>query len=326
MTDWPKDNDADLDAFYSRPDGSAKWEVSNLVYITAPWAMYLAGTTVETKRGIRVHKKIADDLKAIFSEIWTYYGKTQAAIEKVDLHQFGGAYYFRARRGSSRLSNHARGIAIDLDPLSNAMRKGNRGDIPQAVITIFERHGWRWGGVYGDPMHFEAVWNGKPAVEVPKPVAGVKPAVAPTKASTAAMIAAATPLIKVSESFVPKKYWDVKQWAIGYGQHADHLPDGTIITEPQAAAMLADYLAGLALKVMPLVTVPITANQGAALLSFAYNLGVGNLAKSTLLRKLNEKDYQGAADQFSVWTKAGGKVLPGLVKRRAAERALFLTT
>ena len=44
MSDWPKDNDVALNAFYSRPDGSAKWEVSNLVYITAPWKCYLAAT------------------------------------------------------------------------------------------------------------------------------------------------------------------------------------------------------------------------------------------------------------------------------------------
>lgn len=324
MTDWPKDNEAALDAFYTRPDGSAKWEVTNLVYITAPWTMYLAGTKTELKRGIRVHKKVADDLNAIFHDIWIYYGKTQAAIEKVDLHQLGGAYYFRARRGSSRLSNHARGIAIDIDPLDNAMRKGNRGDMPQAVIAIFENHGWRWGGVYGDPMHFEAVWNGKPPkAAVVAPVA--KPAVPPTQSVISPMAMKAAEIAKPLEKFMPKKYWDYGQWSIGYGENADKLPDDTVWTEPYAATRLADRFAGRAMRIMPLVKVPITTNQGAALILFTDNVGEGAFAKSTLLRKLNEKDYAGAAGQFESWVKAGGKVLAGLVKRRKLERALFET-
>ncbi|MBP8236036.1 MAG: lysozyme, partial [Rhizorhabdus sp.] len=53
-------------------------------------------------------------------------------------------------------------------------------------------------------------------------------------------------------------------------------------------------------------------------MSFAYNVGVGALRGSTLLRKLNAGDFAGAAEQFLVWNKAGGKVLAGLVKRRAA--------
>lgn len=154
---WPKDNDKDLDAFYTRPDGSASWEIKNLVYIHPPWRCWLAGTDIELKRGIRVHKKIADDLETIFKELWKLYGKKQENIEAVDLHQIGGAYYFRARRGSRRLSNHARGIAIDIDPVDNPMRKNSRGDIPSEVVEVFIKHGWRWGGVYGDPMHFEAV-------------------------------------------------------------------------------------------------------------------------------------------------------------------------
>ncbi|MDU2883127.1 MAG: lysozyme, partial [Enterobacter sp.] len=61
-----------------------------------------------------------------------------------------------------------------------------------------------------------------------------------------------------------------------------------------------------------------------ALVDFAYNLGVKALEGSTLLKKLNAGDYAGAAAEFPKWNKAGGKVLPGLVKRREAERTLFL--
>ncbi len=67
----------------------------------------------------------------------------------------------------------------------------------------------------------------------------------------------------------------------------------------------------------------LTENQYSALVSFTFNLGCGNLRRSTLLKKLNAGDVQGAADEFKKWDKAGGKVLPGLVRRRAAENKMF---
>ena len=326
MMVWPKDNDAELDAvFGGRPDGSAKWEVTNLVYIDFPWTIYLGESDTVLKRGVRVHKKVAADLLAILDEIWNYYGKSQAEIEKVDLHKFFGAYTPRPRRGSKRISNHFRGIALDFDANDNAMRKGNRGDIPQAVITIFENHGWRWGGTYGDPMHFEAVWNGgKPFKAVNTSVAP-KPAVASLKHDTAAWVEAAIGPAKRWEGFRATRYWDVKQYAIGYGEKADDLPSTTVWTEEYASEQLKAYLTSLAAKVAPLVTVAVTKHEGAALLLFSYNLGVTNLKASTLLKKLNANDRPGAAAQFERWVKADGKTLPGLVKRRAAERELFLT-
>jgi lysozyme len=72
----------------------------------------------------------------------------------------------------------------------------------------------------------------------------------------------------------------------------------------------------------------VNGNQGAfdALVSFAFNAGLGNLQNSTIRMKANRGDWKGAADAFMAWVKGGGKVLPGLVKRREAERALFLST
>lgn len=61
-----------------------------------------------------------------------------------------------------------------------------------------------------------------------------------------------------------------------------------------------------------------------ALVSFAFNAGLGNLQRSTIRMKANRGDWEGAADAFLSWVKGGGKVLPGLVRRRQAERALFL--
>lgn len=62
-----------------------------------------------------------------------------------------------------------------------------------------------------------------------------------------------------------------------------------------------------------------------ALVSLAYNIGAGNLQRSTIRMKANRGDWQGAAEAFMAWTKGGGKVLPGLVRRRQAEIALFLS-
>ena len=71
------------------------------------------------------------------------------------------------------------------------------------------------------------------------------------------------------------------------------------------------------------VTVPLDTDEEAALTDFVYNLGAGNFMRSTLLRLLNAGDYAGAADQLSRWDLANGQVLAGLVRRRAAEKALF---
>jgi lysozyme len=77
--------------------------------------------------------------------------------------------------------------------------------------------------------------------------------------------------------------------------------------------------------VLRLIKVPLTQGQFDALVSFSFNVGLGNLQNSTLRMKVNRGDFEGAAEQFLVWTKAGGKVLKGLVTRRTDEQALFLS-
>ncbi len=111
-------------------------------------------------------------------------------------------------------------------------------------------------------------------------------------------------------------------WTIGYGTTAGVKP-GQTITKERAEELLREDVERFEAQVLRLVKVPLTQGQHDALVSFVYNLGAGNLSNSTLLRLLNSGDYKGAAAQFDRWTKAGGKELPGLVKRRAAERALF---
>lgn len=111
-------------------------------------------------------------------------------------------------------------------------------------------------------------------------------------------------------------------WTIGYGTTAG-VKEGLVITKERAEELLREDVKRFEDQVMRLVKVRLTQGQFDALVSFIYNLGAGNLSNSTLLRLLNAGDYKGAAAQFDRWTKAGGKVLPGLVRRRAAERALF---
>ena len=102
----------------------------------------------------------------------------------------------------------------------------------------------------------------------------------------------------------------------------DLYPGG--ITLKQAEELLRGDVLDTCRDVESLAEVELTDNQFGALVSFTFNLGRGNLAKSTLLKKLNAGDYTGAAAEFHKWNKAGGKVLNGLVARRAAEAELFL--
>lgn len=104
----------------------------------------------------------------------------------------------------------------------------------------------------------------------------------------------------------------------------DLYPGG--ITLEQAEQLLRADLLDACRDVAAVVKVPLSDNQFAALVSFGFNCGCTNLAKSTLLRKLNQRDYAGAAAEFTRWNKSGGKVLAGLTRRRAAEAQLFRST
>lgn len=137
-------------------------------------------------------------------------------------------------------------------------------------------------------------------------------------------------LIKQFEGFSARPYLcPAGVPTIGYG--ATYYPDGRRVTmqdkpvsEADATAMLRSMLASYEAGVTRYVSVPLTQGQFDALVSFAYNLGLAALKSSTLLRLLNLRDYAGAAAQFARWNRAGGKVLPGLTRRREAERVMFL--
>jgi lysozyme len=144
-----------------------------------------------------------------------------------------------------------------------------------------------------------------------------------------AAIALAADLCRQFEGCVLHPYLcPANVWTIGIG--STRLADGSPvcsttapITTDEAAALLEAGLQLLAAQVRLLVHVPLSDGEAAALLDFAYNLGIGNLRSSTLLKLLNQGDRAGAAAQFAEWCHSGGKVLPGLVRRRAAEAALF---
>lgn len=98
---------------------------------------------------------------------------------------------------------------------------------------------------------------------------------------------------------------------------------GDVRTEAQCTEYLLHEVSGKATAIEKLVKVPLTQSMFDALTSFAYNIGVGAFSESTLLRILNSGNYEAAGQQLLVWNKGGGRVLPGLVRRRDAETALF---
>lgn len=118
-------------------------------------------------------------------------------------------------------------------------------------------------------------------------------------------------------------------WTIGYGwtHPVDGKPvkRGMTIDQATADRLLKTGLVGYENDVLKVAKVKLTQGQFDALVSFAYNVGSRAISTSTLLKKLNDGDIKGAADEFLRWNKAGGKVLNGLTRRREAERALFLS-
>lgn len=118
-------------------------------------------------------------------------------------------------------------------------------------------------------------------------------------------------------------------WTIGVGHtSAAGLPKvgkGLKITAAESDEILSRDLKTFEAGVRAAVKVPLNQNEFDALVSLAFNIGVGAFSKSTLVKKLNAGDRAGAADQFFVWNKAGGKALKGLTTRRQAERKQFLS-
>lgn len=121
-----------------------------------------------------------------------------------------------------------------------------------------------------------------------------------------------------------------KVWTIGYGntkyQNGTAVKQGDKITQEQAEALLSDILAEFSKDVSKLIKVELNDNQFSALVSFTFNLGVGALSKSTLLKKVNANPNDKTIEsEFMKWVSAGGKRLNGLVRRRTAESNLYFS-
>lgn len=131
-------------------------------------------------------------------------------------------------------------------------------------------------------------------------------------------------LIKSFEGLRLKAYKDsVGVPTIGYG-HTKNVKMGDVISLKTAEQFLLDDIRIFEEGVLALVKIEITQNMFDALVSFSFNLGLGNLAKSTLLKKINSKLFKEAGNEFVRWNKAGGVVLKGLTRRRLLEKELFL--
>lgn len=114
-------------------------------------------------------------------------------------------------------------------------------------------------------------------------------------------------------------------WTVGYGHTgADVHPDMTI-NQAMADALLLQDLSSTESQVQKLIKVQVTDNQYSALVCFAYNIGCGNLAKSTLLNCVNHNQFGDASGEFIRWNHINGVVSGGLTRRREAEAALFIS-
>lgn len=159
---WPLQSQCD--DFYGNPRGrggaaSSLWEAANIVRVKPPFVLRYDGAPVS---GVRVHKKCAEAFGRVFGRIWEAAGHDQAVIDAWGVSIYGGAYNYRLMRGSARLSMHAWGCAIDLDPDRNAFHDVTPAFArpPQsAVVAAFEAEGATWGGRWSgracDGMHFQ---------------------------------------------------------------------------------------------------------------------------------------------------------------------------
>jgi lysozyme len=130
-------------------------------------------------------------------------------------------------------------------------------------------------------------------------------------------------------------------WTIGVGHVIDPthanvplaqrkglpIPEGwdRTLSMDEVNALLAKDLERFERGVLRMCTVPPTQGQFDAMVSFSFNVGLGNFQRSSIRMRHNRGEHEGAADAFLMWTKAGGRELPGLVKRRKHEREMYLS-
>lgn len=142
-------------AFYGDPDHIE----AKLVLVKPPFKIYYEGK--ETK-GIRIHPLLVDSLKRVLDKVEQTY-ESQAELDRDHVSNYSGSYEPRKIRGSSKISMHAYGAAIDFDAEHNGMtysRTAGYFKPDHPLVKAFKAEGWFWGGDYKkrrDPMHFEAI-------------------------------------------------------------------------------------------------------------------------------------------------------------------------
>jgi lysozyme len=145
-------------------------------------------------------------------------------------------------------------------------------------------------------------------------------------AAIAAALAIAAPIVAHFEGTFAKSYRDpVGIVTACTGHTGPELRMGQVFTADECSEMLAADLSIAARGVQDCIKVDVSANELAAYTSFGFNAGVAAFCSSTAAKRLNAGDHRGACAELSRWTQARGQVLPGLVRRRAAERALCET-
>jgi len=130
-------------------------------------------------------------------------------------------------------------------------------------------------------------------------------------------------LIKTFEGFSPAPYLCPAGYlTIGYG-HVVRAGDARVVDEEEASELLAKDVQMAEQAIARLIIVPLSQPQRDALISFTFNLGAAALQRSTLRRKINNKEHGDVPAELMRWVYAGGRMLPGLVARRKAEGQLY---
>jgi LysM repeat protein len=137
---------------YLREDGTLdpRWEAEQLARAPLPFGIPLSWDPAKQVRNLYCHRRLVPVFPAVFAEL-----ERRRLRDK--LRSFGGCFNFRAKRSGSKLSTHAWGVAIDLNPETNGM--GRDGDMAPGIVKVFESYGFTWGGRWSgrskDPMHFQ---------------------------------------------------------------------------------------------------------------------------------------------------------------------------
>lgn len=162
---FPHEDSVNLMKFYGDPRGSngqvsKKWFSENMVKWTPPYTIYYSDGKRTPLKTIFLHKKVVSVYTAAFTDVKNTFEPKE--INDLRLNISGGAFNYRVIRGGNRLSTHAFGIAIDMDPARNPYpKKWKEGMINREFCDILMKHGIWWRGHNGDvdAMHFQCAWR-----------------------------------------------------------------------------------------------------------------------------------------------------------------------